>query len=92
MQQVLEQLGHLGLLKGSGPQRRGPCPMHQSRSKRSTCFSVNLEQDIFQCFDPACGAKGNVLDLWAAVHGLTLKQAARDMAQTFGLDQPPRRD
>ncbi len=88
MQQVLEQLGYLELLKGSGPQRRGPCPVHQARGKPNPSFSVNLDRHIFQCFDPGCRAKGNVLDLWAAVHGLTLPAAARDMASTFALELP----
>jgi len=48
-------------------------------------FSVNLGKNIFQCFHAACGAQGNVLDLWAAVHHLPLYEAAVQLAETFQL-------
>jgi hypothetical protein len=32
-------------------------------------FSVNLEENVFHCFDKHCGRTGDVIDLWAAVHG-----------------------
>jgi len=47
-----------------------------------------VQRDVFGCFCPECAAKGNVLDLWAAVHGLPLAEAAKHLAQTFGLDLP----
>ena len=62
-------LGHLGFgesLQGTGPQRRGPCPLHDAPSAKHRTFSVNLTQGVFQCFHPECQAKGNALDLWAA--------------------------
>jgi transposase len=83
MEQVLAQLGCLTRLKGSGVQRRGPCPIHAASDTRHRCFSVNLEKKVFHCFHPACGAQGNVLDLWAAVRRLPLYAAARDLAETF---------
>ena len=86
LEQVLRHLGHLDSLRGSGPQRRGPCPVHGSSRAGSRSFSVNFEKNVFRCFCPECGAHGNVLDLWAAVHHLPLVEAARHLAQTFGLD------
>ena len=95
MKQVLEHLGHLGRLKGSNAQRRGPCPIHDSLDAHESgdrsshrCFSVNLDKNVFQCFHPPCGAHGNVLDFWAALHRLPLYDAARHLAETFhiGLD------
>jgi hypothetical protein len=86
MEQVLRHLGHLDCLRGSGAGRRGPCPVHGPSHAGSRSFSVNLERNVFRCFCPDCGAKGNVLDLWAAVHGLPLAEAAKHLAQTFGLD------
>jgi transposase len=83
MEQVLAHLGCLTRLKGSGVQRRGPCPIHAAKDARSRSFSVNLDKKVFQCFHPSCGAQGNLLDLWAAVHGLSLHQAARHLAETF---------
>jgi DNA primase len=88
IEQVLRHLGHLDCLRGSGAQRRGPCPVHGSSHASSRSFSVNLQKNVFRCFCPECGAKGNVLDLWAVVHKLPLGEAARHLAQTFGLDLP----
>ena len=85
MERVLNHLGYLDRLRGKGPQRRGPCPIHGSKRDRGRTFSAHLGKDVFQCFHPPCGAAGNVLDLWAAVHGLTPYEAARHLAQTFDL-------
>jgi DNA primase len=83
MEQVLAHRGCLTRLKGTGLQRRGPCPIHAATDTRLRCFSVNLERKVFHCFHAPCGAHGNVLDLWAAVRRLTLYEAARDLAATF---------
>jgi transposase len=81
---------HLGLrLRGSGPQRRGPCPIHRGDGRGRT-FSVHLEQNVFHCFDTACGKKGDVIDLWASVRGLSLRHAALDLVRTFTLEPAPR--
>jgi transposase len=83
--QVLDQLGLLMRLRGSGPQRRGPCPLHRGDG-RGRSFSVNLEANVFQCFDKQCGQQGDVIDLWAALHGLSLREAALELVRTFGLE------
>jgi len=81
MAQVLEALGCLDRMQGGGPQRRGPCPVHRSENARSRSFSVHLDKNIFQCFAAECGAKGDVLELWAAVNNLSLRDAAMDLAR-----------
>jgi transposase len=83
--QVLDQLGLSTRLRGNGPQRRGPCPLHRGDGRGRT-FSVNLEANVFQCFDKQCGQQGDVIDLWAALHGLSLREAALDLVRTFGLE------
>lgn len=85
---VLEHLGLLTDLRGRSPQRRGPCPIHSPGRGRT--FSVHLDENVFQCFDPRCGRKGDVIDLWAAVKNLPLCEAALDLVQTFGLEPAPR--
>jgi transposase len=85
LEQVLAHLGCLTKLKGSGTQRRGACPIHDSPDPRERTFSAHLGKNVFQCFHPPCGAHGNVLDLWAAIHRLPLYEAAKHLAQTFGL-------
>jgi hypothetical protein len=80
---------HLGLkLYGSGPQRRGACPIHRGDGRGRT-FSVNLDANVFQCFEATCAAKGDVIDLWASVNGLSLRAAALDLVRTFGLEPTP---
>jgi transposase InsO family protein len=83
IEQVLRHLGYLDPLRGSGPQRRGPCPLHDAPSDRFDSFSVHLGKGAFHCFHPQCQAKGNTLDLWAAYHRLPIGQAAENLAMTF---------
>jgi transposase len=85
MEQVLAHLGLLSRLRGAGPQRRGPCPLHSHAGAAERTFSVNLSKNIFRCFHAECGVQGNVLDLWGAVHRLSLYDAALHLAETFGL-------
>ena len=88
LRQVLQHLGVLHRFRnssGAGSQLRGPCPLHQSRSERGRTFSVDLQRNIFRCFNPSCAAQGNVLDLCAAYHGLPLHAAALHLAETFGV-------
>ena len=85
---VLDQLGLTSRLRGSGPQRRCTCPLHRGDARGRT-FSVHLDQNVFQCFDAKCGRKGDVIDLWASVLGLSLRAAALDLVRTFGLEPAP---
>jgi transposase len=89
MARVLDQLGLSSRLRGAGPQRRCPCPIHRGDTRGRT-FSVHLDQGVFQCFDPSCGTKGDVIDLWASVRGLSLREAALDLVRTFALEPVPR--
>jgi hypothetical protein len=85
MEQVLRHLGLLDQLGGRGQQRRGPCPIHGQPQDRQPTFSAHLGKHLFQCFHADCGAHGNVLDLWAAIHKLPLYEAALHLAETFHL-------
>jgi transposase len=86
-------LSHLGLdsrLRGGGPQRRRACPIHRGDGRGRT-FSVNLEDGVFCCFDAVCGKRGDVIDLWAALHQTDLRAAAVDLIRTFDLEPAPPR-
>jgi Transposase IS116/IS110/IS902 family/CHC2 zinc finger len=85
MARVLDQLGLTARLRGSGPQRRCACPIHRGDARGRT-FSVHLDEQVFQCFDARCAAKGDVIDLWAKVRGLSLREAALDLVRTFALE------
>ena len=85
---VLDQLGLSSRLRGGGSQRRCACPLHRGDARGRT-FSVNLDANVFQCFDKKCAKKGDVIDLWASVKGLSLREAALDLVHTFGLEPAP---
>jgi transposase len=87
MRQILGHIGWLDRLREMSPgQLRGPCPMHGSQHSRSRKFSVNLNKNVFKCFHRDCSAEGNVIDLWAALQDLALRDAALHLANTFRID------
>jgi len=66
-------------------QVRGACPLHGS-AEDSRVFSVNLTRNVFQCFK--CGARGNQLDLWAALTKQSLYDAALELCRRLNQDVP----
>ena len=60
------------------------CPFHEDHTP-----SMKLNDTYYYCF--SCGATGDVIDLTARLFDLSSLQAARKMAQDFGLgpDKPP---
>ncbi len=89
MSQLLDHLGLTERLRGK-VQRRGPCPIHRGDGRGRT-FSVNLKENVFQCFDAACSQKGDIIDLWAAMRQMSLREAALDLIATFGLEPASKR-
>ncbi len=65
---------------------RGGCPIHGSSSQRSRSLAVT--GDEWYCHH--CRIGGDVTDLWRALTGLPLIQAAADLCQTFGVPLPRR--
>ena len=70
----------------SRDQVRGPCPVHHSADSRSRSFSANLNRHIYKCF--TCGSKGNQLDLYASVTGLSLFEAAITLCKQLDREIP----
>lgn len=85
MRQVL-QLIDWKPVSSHGDQLRGPCPIHRSVNPASRSFSVNTTKAVFHCF--TCGATGNQLDLYAAVAGLSLYDAATELCVRAGVEPP----
>ena len=85
IEQVLDLLGFKPS-SVSGDQLRGPCPVHGSSSDQSRSFSVNVTKGRYYCF--TCNSKGNQLELWAAVHRISVYQAAVDLCNAIGRDVP----
>jgi transposase len=88
LSRVLDHLGLTPRLKGADPQRRCACPIHRGDGRGRT-FSVNLDRNQYQCFDTRCQSQGDVIDLWAALHRMTVRDAALDLVRTFGLEPSP---
>ena len=58
------------------------CPFHKDRHP-----SLKLNEDYFHCF--GCGASGDVIDLTARLCGISLKDAAKKLAEDFGINPRP---
>jgi transposase len=85
---IKEVLEHVGWQKQSarGAQWRGSCPFHEAADAKSPNFAVNTEKKVYCCH--RCRSEGNVLDLWIAICGKPILEAAWDMVDTFGIDPP----
>src|ERR1019366_1871785 len=66
-------------LKRSGKELRGRCPIHQGDGTDS--FHANTDKNAFHCF--SCQAKGNVLDLVAAMEKCSVRDAALKLQGWF---------
>jgi DNA primase len=83
--EVLDLIGFVPQEASRG-QVRGPCPVHRSASSSSRSFSANLTRHLYQCFK--CGSAGNQLDLYAAVTGLPVFEAAVSLCERLHREVP----
>jgi DNA primase len=85
---MTEVLGLIGFVprETSGDQVRGPCPVHHPASQSGRSFSANLRLHIYKCFK--CGSCGNHLDLYAAVIGRGLFEAAIELCERLDREIP----
>ena len=83
--QVLEWIGFRPS-RQSGNQWRGSCPIPGGRGEGTRYFSVNTGTHRYRCFH--CGSFGNQIELWAAVHQVTVYQAAIDLYQRAQIPTP----
>ena len=67
---VLEVLGPPKLKHSGGTKWRYLCPFHD---ERNPSFDVDLDIGFYYCW--ACGARGNLVDLYAKMRGITWKEA-----------------
>jgi len=79
MRMVLDHY-HINGLRKNGNELRGECPIHKGEGARN--FHVNVSKNLFQCF--SCKARGNVLDLVAAIESCTVREAALKLNGWFG--------
>jgi DNA primase len=83
--QVLDLIGFTATTR-CGPQARGPCPVHGSKSPRSRSFAAHVAKNCWHCF--GCGAGGNALDLYLAVTKLPVYEGALELCARLGIEVP----
>jgi len=83
--QVLDLIGFTPTTR-CGPQLRGPCPVHGSKSPRSRSFAAQVEKNCWHCF--RCGAGGNALDLYVAVTNQPVYEGALELCTRLGMSAP----
>ena len=83
---ITQVLQHIGWRPQSmaGAEWRGTCPLHEGDASR--CFAVQAEKNMYCCH--RCGSQGNALDLWTALCGKPLLEAAWELVETLGLAPP----
>ena len=81
-------------LRGRGRERMALCPFHENTD--TPAFSVNVEEGVYQCRNPACDAHGDFVDFYRRVRGnLRFPEAVAELARRVGLnpdERPPERD
>ena len=80
---MLEHLGLASRLRGSGPQRRGPCPLHRGDGRGRT-FGVNREAHVFHCFGKGCGKEGDVFTFLMKIENLSKDLDTTAMTEVTG--------
>lgn len=80
MQMVLDHY-NINWLRKTRDELRGHCPIHKGEGDRT--FHVNLSKGAFNCF--SCHARGNVLDLVAALEHCSVRDAALRLQGWFAV-------
>ena len=70
----------------TGDQWYGQCPLHESNSRQSRSFSVNVATRLYCCH--TCHRQGNQLDLWAAFTRLHLHTASSELCHALAREIP----
>jgi DNA primase len=80
---IVEVVSEVVLLKKTGKNYVGLCPFH---SEKTPSFTVSPEKQIFYCF--GCAAGGNVFSFLMKHDGISFPDAAKILAQRYGIDIP----
>jgi len=86
---ALDALGWQEVCRYVGYQLRGQCPIHGSTNPRSRSFAVHTRLNRWFCH--SCKRRGDVIDLWALMNGLSIAEAARELCDLVGVAVPTRR-
>lgn len=79
--------GQFLTLHGTGAERNARCIFHDDRLPS---MSVNVEEGLYCCHNPDCGASGDIFTFYQRVRSLTFPETVNELARMVGLD--PDRD
>ena len=84
---IVEVISDYIKLKRQGKNFVGLCPFHQ---EKTPSFSVNREKNLYYCF--GCGAGGDSFSFLMDIDNLSFIEAAKALAERFGVPIPEKRD
>lgn len=79
---IAEIAGRATLLKRSGAEWKGLCPLH---SEHTASFFVNDVKQVFHCY--GCAAGGDVIDLHRRLHNVDFQQACIELVGAAGSER-----
>src|ERR1043165_4148031 len=82
MEQILTHYGLLTVMKRSGDNLSGCCPIHKGTNP--TQFRVSISKNVWNCFSE-CKRGGNVVDFIARMDNVTIHAAAVRAIEWFNL-------
>lgn len=83
---IVEVISDYVSLKKAGANYMGLCPFHQ---EKAPSFAVSQEKQLFHCF--GCGIGGNVFTFLMRYEQVSFVEAARMLAQRYGVQIPDTR-
>jgi hypothetical protein len=58
------------------------CPFHKAGQEKEPSFWIDTQRNLWGCH--ACGEHGDVINLWAKLHGEQVPEAIRELSQRVG--------
>lgn len=81
-----------GGLRGRGAERTAFCIFHANEN--TPALSINVEEGMYHCKNPDCGAKGDIFTFLMRVRSQTFPEVVRELARLVGVshlieEEPP---
>jgi DNA primase len=73
-------IGEIVQLRKSGRNFQGLCPFH---NEKTPSFNVSYDKNIYKCF--GCGKSGNAITFMIDYHGLSYKEALKELGRRAGI-------
>jgi hypothetical protein len=75
-------------IRGRGANRMAFCPWHENTD--SPALSINVDEGLYQCMNPECGAHGDFVTFYMRMTNTTFAVAVEALARRVGLTPEPR--